>query len=612
MGIQGLRKFIDSSSCTKTTTPSTSTEATTRVDHVLIDMNCIVHSCYGKHQTSPKETIAAVVERLTVLLTHVVAPTKSLTLCFDGPAPVAKLHTQRLRRRKLSHMDLGNNTQFCDLSITTGSLFMVQLENRIAQYFQNNARTALLAPVPIYVFGSTCIGEGEAKIAMALSFLASDRLEYRTGDQVVLIGNDIDLTLTCLGATQYHNLYVLGPSSLQVISVGDILHRWLMPSMSFLTDVAQLPSARIDMIFLFLLNGGDHYTGLGEAAMELWKRYRMVKAAEPHRSIVSNDLMELDIGFLGDVLQVSQYQGTAEANAGVKLLKAALWSLLMTVSGKCPDFHFCPDEFAPSLCNVKAALAAHTPIRINVSEREPLTPLATYVALMPTLETIPENVRKTVLRNEVLAKRLMTSNEPKVIAAAATEAVRASEANLSQPEKFLCQFSTPVHVNFLPKQKHLSRHEQHRQASGKAPQVAEVKPQVVPIHVPDFFDYQCCVYKIKELRFKNVFTDAPEKRVAVNPSMIGKEDQLFGDQDEGDKASEDDDGSVEEAKHGLDADVDAQLRKFLGKDADDIIDSIERGDDGASQRQRKTPRDEALPIRRGPPTGKYTKKQRRE
>lgn len=562
MGVQGLRKFIDSSSCTKSLTLSSSSAETPRVEHVLCDMNSIIHSCYSKHHTSSKDTIAAVIERVVQLLTRVVVPTKTLTLCFDGPAPVAKLQTQRLRRRKVSNMDIGNNKQFSHLAITTGSHFMIELENRIAKHFTNP--TVLIQSVPVYVFGSTCIGEGEAKIASALAFHASDPLNFRTSDQVAVFGNDIDLTLTCLGATPFHNLFVVGPSSLQVIAVGDLISRWLLPASSFLVDVAQLPSTRIDLIFLFLLNGGDHYVGLGEVAVDVWKRYRLIRTQQPYRGIVSEDLLSIDVDLLADILQLESYTGHAEIGPGTKLLRAALWSTYMTVTGVCPNFHFVCDELSASIANVKAAVATRSPIKIDISTKPPLTPLATFVALMPTVDFVPDGVKAALKKQPIVAKRLQESNDPKVIAQAATEAVSLAKEQglLTKTDQFLCEFSSPVHINFVPKTKHMSRNEQHRLiAKTGTHELAPEPPRVKAIQCPETFHYQCSVYKVKDLIFRNPFGSSvqPERRIAVrqrDPSDSKSDSKLAASNSEGGEQ-----GTV-------DADgLDDELRRFLGKDA---------------------------------------------
>ena len=516
-------------------------------DHVLVDMNCIVHSCFhhqGSENKTKKQLIQEVLERLRVLLTEVVIPRQSLSICFDGPAPIAKLQTQRLRRRKVSLLDTGSTQQLNTLSITAGSLFMIELENAIASQFKlNHGRGFLRRMCPVYLYGTTMMGEGEAKISRALAFLAygptaaatktaagglhhsEDDGDYRDGvagrashrrgnsngnnsgrhvngrasaasssaaatslapssrsfahyhpdDSIVVLGNDIDLVVTCLGATAYHNFSIISPSSLQLIRVSDIIYRWLKATSATRGDTpfspAQLPSIRIDFVYLFLLNGGDHYVGAGEVAMSLWRRYRSVRAAYPYSTLVSPNLDAIDIDFLADVVQASEYTGSSSVEVGLNLLQSALWSLYTVVTGVCPDYNFVPAPEAPQLCHLRAA-AAHcqrTNRRIRLpdfkAESQPLTPLETYVALMPTEATLPRSVVAGLHRKlayQSILKTLETSNDAATIAQAAKDAVEVSAPFLTTSEQYLRHFTSPVQLNVIPPRRRLSRYEQHR------------------------------------------------------------------------------------------------------------------------------------------------------
>ncbi|KAK7197685.1 XRN 5'-3' exonuclease N-terminus [Novymonas esmeraldas] len=500
------------------------------VDHVLIDMNCIVHSCFhhqsGENMTR-KQLIHEVLERLRVLVTEVVVPQQSLSFCFDGPAPIAKLQTQRLRRRKVSLLDAGDAQQLSTLAITAGSLFMIELENAIASQFKlNRGRGFLRRLCPVYLHGTTVVGEGEAKIARALAFLAYGpgsssstatstpiskggggggtapavpTLRCGADDSVVVMGNDIDLVVTCLGATAFHNLSIISPSSLQLIRVSDILYRWLKATSATRGDAAftpsQLPSIRIDFIFLFLLNGGDHYTGAGEVAMSLWRRYRSVRAAYPHSTLVSPTLDAVDTDFLADVVQASDYAGSSSVEVGMNLLQSALWSLYTVVTGVCPDYNHVPAPAAPQLCHLRAAAAhcqrTHARVRLPALQvnSKPLTPLETYVALMPTEATLPKSVvsglHSRAAHQEIL-KTLQTSNDTATIARAAKDAVAVSAQWLTTSEQYLREFTSPVQLNVNPPRRRLSRHEQHRMmATHGYVREEDPVPVVHPITMPE-------------------------------------------------------------------------------------------------------------------------------
>jgi hypothetical protein len=546
--------------------PATTTaSATPVVDHVLVDMNCIVHSCFHQQSTenkTKKQLIQEVLERLRVLLTEVVIPRQSLSLCFDGPAPIAKLQTQRLRRRKVSLIDTGSIHQLNTLSITAGSLFMIELENAIASQFKlNHGRGFLRRRCPVYLYGTTVMGEGEAKISRALAFLAygpapavtegegdtprtgqnADHVaahsghrgrrcgggsgagiarsatrasavvaaggrtsaSYHPDDSIVVLGNDIDLVVTCLGATAYHNFSIISPSSLQLIRVSDIIYRWLKATSATRGDTpfspAQLPSIRIDFIYVFLLNGGDHYVGAGEVAMSLWKRYRSVRAAYPYSTLVSPNLDAIDVDFLADVVQASEYTGASSVEVGMNLLQSALWSLYTIVTGVCPDYNFVPEPEAPQLCHLRAAAAhcqrTHRRIRLSAfkAQSQPLTPLETYVALMPTEATLPKSVvaglhSKSAYQS--ILKTLETSNDTAMIAQAAKDAVAVSTPFLTTSEQYLRHFTAPVQLNVVPPRRRLSRHEQHRMLATQGHiQVEEPVPIVKPISMAEEVPY---------------------------------------------------------------------------------------------------------------------------
>ncbi|RNF01985.1 hypothetical protein TraAM80_06647 [Trypanosoma rangeli] len=559
MGVLGLRKFIDASSCTRFL-PETAQDAeapssahsgeathtavaaaagdhpalsssptvTPHVDHVLVDLNCIIHACFGRGASTAtkREVVQAVLEQLRVLLTLVVVPRLSLTICVDGPAPYAKLQTQRLRRRRLALLDTSGAQQLTPLAVTPGSLFLVELENALAAQFKlRGGRGFLPHFVPVFLHGSTAAGEGEAKIARALAHLATTALprgeQYDPNHTVVVVGNDIDLTLTCLGATQYHNLFVVGPSSMQLISVAEMLYRWLRSGTQgtgeFRLTVQELASVRVDFVFLFLLNGGDHYAGVGDVAHILWKRYRTVRAASMRRCLVAPDLTSIDLEFLSDILQASDYSGGSDTEVGVELLHSTLWSLYTTVTGVCPDYQYVPTSTSPHLNHLREAvvhcLKHRRGIRIQPQRgsNAPLTPLETFVALMPTEAGLPSGVAQALRssrRYDSVAQQLLTSNDPAVVAAAAKQAVAAACEYLTVSEQCLRDFTLPVQLNVPQPPRRLSRHKQHRMLATQGRiEREEPIPFVEQVTLPETFCYVDATYPpyVKELLFFSPF-----------------------------------------------------------------------------------------------------------
>ena len=115
-GVVGLTKFFR-----KRSSGSWRTASTTKpllVDHICIDMNQLVHtSLRSKSNPTLTKCISKIYSELDGVLKFV-TPRKSLVLVFDGPAPFAKIQTQRNRRMNKPE----NNV------ITPGTDFMALME----------------------------------------------------------------------------------------------------------------------------------------------------------------------------------------------------------------------------------------------------------------------------------------------------------------------------------------------------------------------------------------------------------------------------------------------------------------------------------------------------
>eukprot|EP00878_Enallax_costatus_P028898 GHUV01031256.1.p1 GENE.GHUV01031256.1~~GHUV01031256.1.p1 ORF type:complete len:123 (+),score=22.48 GHUV01031256.1:183-551(+) len=71
----------------------------TQTDHLYIDMNSVLHNVLRKAENYDKYH-ALLHKRLDMIL-RLTNPRKSVMLAIDGPAPLAKLITQRERRKVL-------------------------------------------------------------------------------------------------------------------------------------------------------------------------------------------------------------------------------------------------------------------------------------------------------------------------------------------------------------------------------------------------------------------------------------------------------------------------------------------------------------------------------
>jgi len=78
------------------------------VDHFYFDFNCLIYHCYAHldyaklfPKTIPErqaELIEEVLKYMKKIITEVVKPTKSVSICVDGVVPMAKMHQHKLKQ----------------------------------------------------------------------------------------------------------------------------------------------------------------------------------------------------------------------------------------------------------------------------------------------------------------------------------------------------------------------------------------------------------------------------------------------------------------------------------------------------------------------------------
>lgn len=159
-------------------------------DHLCIDMNQLIHI-----SVRSKDKLVFSVKRifhdLDNLLKYVV-PMKSLVLVFDGPAPFAKLQTQRNRRMSTPENNI----------ITPGTDFMALMETYMLGYvFQRIYR---FNNISVYISGANSPGEGEVKIIDW-----STTHIHNKNDTLVICGADSDILLQAMMLSEISSISVL-------------------------------------------------------------------------------------------------------------------------------------------------------------------------------------------------------------------------------------------------------------------------------------------------------------------------------------------------------------------------------------------------------------------
>ena len=279
---------------------ATTTSKQQDFDHVLIDMNQLLHICVRKSRTDGHALILLMKELDAVL--QLATPTTSLVLAMDGPPSAAKLATQRQRRsatvrkttlklqqlhtlgrrriapKVLARKKRRTQSEVRTLCITPGTAFMHKAEQAILywawQRFSvrptttshnnsttttNNHNTSLLRERNIKVFlsPSTVPGEGEVKLLEWLYHRS------RRGASVAILGGDSDLVLEGLvvPVASTHNVFLLMPDGSKrylVVSCWEMTRKLqdnkILPHMK----IDSLMTIRTDVVLLLVLNGNDY------------------------------------------------------------------------------------------------------------------------------------------------------------------------------------------------------------------------------------------------------------------------------------------------------------------------------------------------------------------
>jgi 5'-3' exonuclease len=199
------------------------------VDHLMIDMNGVIHEAaqktfkYGKYNFSKREIV--IPKRLKTSgiklkpkptlqemnlklfqevkvevnrLVEIAKPSKTVFMAIDGVAPMSKQNQQRQRRFKAGKERTENDSSFDSICITAGTSFMKELSKSLLE------DGWLLSDNPLNVFLSddSSPGEGEHKI------MDSIRLSVEDDDVFCVVGMDADLILLCC-TLQKTNVFIM-------------------------------------------------------------------------------------------------------------------------------------------------------------------------------------------------------------------------------------------------------------------------------------------------------------------------------------------------------------------------------------------------------------------
>lgn len=301
-------------------------EAHEEFDHVLIDMNQLLHISLRRSRSEG--------HALTILMKELDAccalatPRISLVLAMDGPPSAAKLATQRRRRfstfvrsewkqeqlarfKKFSKQDEARRrrkyaTETKTLCITPGTAFMEKAEKALLywawQRMQNYKNP--LSKVRVYISSSNVHGEGEVKL---LDWILKHN---RHGQSIAIMGGDSDLVLEGLviPPSSSHNVFVLLPDGNKkyfCVSLWETTRALakFLPKL----NASDIMRVRTDMVLLLILNGNDYLPKLRGSSgfnkvfhtyLRLLHRWLDDKDAHPQDPfLVDPDSLEFNLPF---------------------------------------------------------------------------------------------------------------------------------------------------------------------------------------------------------------------------------------------------------------------------------------------------------------------------
>jgi len=169
-------------------------------DNFYLDCNSIIYDIYNSLDNNliieniEQLIIIKVCEKIEFFI-NFIKPLKTVIIAFDGVAPLAKMDQQRKRRYKSYYQNKiynniygESNKNWNSSSITPGTLFMIELNKIIKDYFSN------VKDLEIIINSSDIYGEGEHKI---FEYIRNNKLKHYN-ESTIIYGLDSDLIILAI------------------------------------------------------------------------------------------------------------------------------------------------------------------------------------------------------------------------------------------------------------------------------------------------------------------------------------------------------------------------------------------------------------------------------
>ena len=223
-----------------------------KVNNLYLDCNSIIYDAYSRMSFDKlTESVATSIIRLVISkiesYIHLIQPSKTVIIAFDGVAPVAKLEQQRNRRYKSWYQnnitrDIFKKAEpdaWNTAAITPGTIFMSELNSMVASHFASYSTVATDSTVVdkqslhIIVNGSNKAGEGEHKLFDYIRLNPEKHLSETT----VIYGLDADLIMLSINHLPVcPNIYLFRETPHFIQSI----NRDLEPDCDYFLDIPEL------------------------------------------------------------------------------------------------------------------------------------------------------------------------------------------------------------------------------------------------------------------------------------------------------------------------------------------------------------------------------------
>lgn len=210
------------------------------IHNLYMDCNSVIYDVVRSStpNISDEDIIQKIIQKIELYI-HIIKPTHSIFIAFDGVAPMAKLDQQRSRRYKSQliksincHISTeeNDNTSWNTTAITPGTSFMDKLHNLLTIHFDNASRykcNNLILSTP------KDLGEGEHKIFKHIR----DNPSIHATQTTVIYGLDADLIMLSINHLPItKNIYLFRETPEFIKSIDNSLE----PNENYIMDIPNL------------------------------------------------------------------------------------------------------------------------------------------------------------------------------------------------------------------------------------------------------------------------------------------------------------------------------------------------------------------------------------